>query len=139
MTQYGTWVSYGGTARIGLAIVLLAVAGGLTFTGTRLYLPIRPARPGRAAVIFMLLTWVLAIATVLVCASVYVQHERQGQIAQAAPADPITPVTFLAAGATFVIILIASPHGFRTRLASAVAGARSSPVQGPVLPAALPH
>jgi hypothetical protein len=30
MTQYGTWVSYGGIARVGLAIILLAAAGGLS-------------------------------------------------------------------------------------------------------------
>jgi hypothetical protein len=128
MTHYGTWVSYSGTARIGLAIILLAAAGGLTYAGTRLPLPIRAARPGRAAVILMLLTWVLAIATFLVSVSVYVQQARQGEIAQAAPADPITPVTFLAAGATFVIILISSSHGFGTRLASAVVGALAAPM-----------
>src|ERR1022692_4115392 len=92
MTQYGTWVSYGGTARVGLAIVLLAAAAGLAYAGTRLPLPARAARPSRAAAIFMILTWVLAIATFLVCVAVYVQQERLGQIAKAAPADPITPV-----------------------------------------------
>jgi hypothetical protein len=39
MTQYGTWVSYGGAARVGLALVLLAAAGGLAYAGTRLPLP----------------------------------------------------------------------------------------------------
>jgi len=29
MPQYGTWVSYGGGARIVLAIVLVAAAGGV--------------------------------------------------------------------------------------------------------------
>jgi hypothetical protein len=128
MTHYGTWVSYGGAARIWLAVALLAVAGGLTYAGTRLPLPVRAARPGRAVVIFMLLTWVLAIAAFLVCASVYVQQGRQGQIAQAAPADPITPFTFIAVGATFLIILISSPHGPWTRLASAAAGALAAPM-----------
>ena len=60
MTQYGTWVSYSGGARIELAIVLLAAAAGLAYAGTRLPLPARAARPGRAAMIFMLVTWVLA-------------------------------------------------------------------------------
>jgi hypothetical protein len=48
MTQYGTWVSYSGTARIWLAIALLVVAGGLAYAGTRLPLPARAARPGKA-------------------------------------------------------------------------------------------
>jgi hypothetical protein len=47
VTAYGTWVSYSGAARILLAIVLLAVAGGLTYTGIRLPLPVRPRRPAR--------------------------------------------------------------------------------------------
>jgi len=36
MPQYGTWVSYGGTARIVLAIVMVAAAGGVAYTGTLL-------------------------------------------------------------------------------------------------------
>ncbi len=36
MTQYGTWVSYGGAARVGLALVLLAAAAGLAHAGTPL-------------------------------------------------------------------------------------------------------
>ncbi len=48
MTQYGMWVSYGGIARIELAIILLAAAGGLACAGTRLPLPAQAARPGRA-------------------------------------------------------------------------------------------
>ena len=47
MTQYGTWVSYGGDARIWLAIGLLAVAGGVAFAGIRLPLPIRPTGPDK--------------------------------------------------------------------------------------------
>ena len=46
MPQYGTWVSYGGDARIWLAIGLLAVAGGATLAGIRLPLPVRGTRPG---------------------------------------------------------------------------------------------
>jgi hypothetical protein len=129
MTQYGTWVSYSGAARIALAIVLLAAAGALTFAGTRLRLPVGAARPGRAAVIIMFLTWILAIATFVVCVTIYVHQERQGQIGHVvAPSDPITPVTLIAAGATFVIILSTSPDGPWTKLASAVVGALAAPM-----------
>ncbi len=133
MTQYGTWVSYSGTARIWLAIALLAAAGGLAYAGIRLHLPARAARPGRAAVIFMLLAWVLAIATFLAGALAYVQQDRHDyQIARAAPADPIAPVTFLAVAAIFVIILISSSssssfYGPGVRLASAVIAALAAP------------
>jgi hypothetical protein len=43
MTQYGTWISYSGTAKIMLALVLLAAAGGVTYAATRLPLPGQPA------------------------------------------------------------------------------------------------
>ncbi len=130
LTQYGTWVSYSGAARVWLAIVLLVVAGGLALAGTRLPLPVRVPRPSRAAVIFMLLTWVLAIATFLVCVAVYALQERhQYPVAHGAPVNHITPVTLIAAGATFVIILISSgQHGLGTRLASAVIGAMAAPM-----------
>jgi hypothetical protein len=135
MPQYGTWVSYGGTARLGLAVVLLAVAAGLAYAGTRLPVPGRaadPSRaaasPGRAAAIFMILTWVLAIAAFLVCVFVYVQQERLGHVAQAPPANPITLVTFIATGATFTIILISSQHGAWARLTSAAVGALAAPM-----------
>jgi len=36
MRQYGTWISYSGTARLPLALVLLAVAAALCYAGIRL-------------------------------------------------------------------------------------------------------
>jgi len=127
MTQYGTWVSYGGTGRIGLAAVLLAVAGSLAYAGTRLHHPLRAVRPGRPVMICMLLTWVLAIAAFLVCVLAYVQQERKDHIAIAPPADPIAPVTFAAAVVLFLIIFI-SARGSRAGLASAVIAAMAAPM-----------
>jgi hypothetical protein len=54
MAQYGTWVSYGGTAKVTLAIVLLIAAAGLAHARTRLPLPARAPQPGQAAANFML-------------------------------------------------------------------------------------
>jgi hypothetical protein len=127
MAQYA-WVSYSGTARMELAIVLLAVAGGLLYAGARLHLPIAAARPARAVVIFMLLTWVLVIATFLVGVSVYAQQAQREQAAGAAPVNHVMPVTFIAAGITFVIILICSPGGGWGRLVSAAIGAMAAPM-----------
>ena len=42
MTTEGTWIGYSGTARIELAVVLLAVAGGLAYAGN----PVARALPG---------------------------------------------------------------------------------------------
>jgi hypothetical protein len=129
MTQYGTWISYGGAARIGLAIVLLAAAGGLALAGTRLPLPWRAARPGRAATSLMLTAWVLAIAAFGVCVSFYAQHARQVYpIRVAVPADPITPVTFIAAGVTCLVSLIGSSDRPAVRLVSAAVAALAAPM-----------
>jgi len=128
MTQTGTWVSYGGAARVVLALVLLAAAASLAYAGTRLPLPSRAAGPSRAAAIFMVATWVLAIATFLTCVIVYAQLARHGHIAKAPPANPITPVTFIGAGAVFAVILISSTHRPWTRLASAAVGAMAAPM-----------
>ena len=129
MTQYGTWVSYGGAARIELAIVLLAAAAGLAYAGARLRMPAQAARPGRAGMAFMLGTWVLAVAAFLACFGSYVQQSRHDYAAGSAPQDHILPVTLLSAGVTFFIILMCSgSYGPVARLASAVIGAIAAPM-----------
>ena len=129
MTQYGTWVSYGGTARIVLAIVLLAAAGGVAYAGTRLPLPVRPARLGEGARTFMLVSWGLAIIAFLICLPIYVKHARREHLFHAAPADPITPVTVICVAVIFIIIFIVGrSHGWRITLASAAIGAAAAPM-----------
>ena len=54
VTQSGTWVSYGGTARMVLAVVLLAAAGGVAYAAIRLPLPVRPPKPSEGARTFVL-------------------------------------------------------------------------------------
>ena len=128
--QYGTWLGYGGSARLLLAVVLLAAAAGVAYAAIRLPLPVGPASPSRTARKVRVLTWSLSVAVLLVCVSVDVKHELDEHLIHAAPpADPITPVTFLAAGITFVIILVAgSAYGGRTALASAAIGAMAAPM-----------
>jgi hypothetical protein len=75
--QYGTWISYSGTARIVLAIILVAAAGGVAYTGTRLPKPVRPAKPGETARTFIFLTWLFAITAFLACASQYIHQMRR--------------------------------------------------------------
>jgi hypothetical protein len=133
MTQYGTWVSYGGAARIWLAAGLLAAAGGVAWAGAWRPRPAaRAARPGRPAVVVTLLAWVAAIAAFLACAVIYVRQylrEYHLTVGKAKPADHVAPVTFLAAAVVFIIIMIItrrSPDG--TRLASAAIGAIAGPM-----------
>jgi len=130
MTQYGTWVSYGGDARIWLAIGLLAVAGGVTLAGIRLPLPVRATRPGPVGRIAMILAWVASIAAFLVCFAIYARQYIQayGPSAPAPPEDHIAPVTLSAVVVVFVIIISRRSPGFRTRLASGAIGAIAAPM-----------
>ncbi|MGH3122339.1 MAG: hypothetical protein ACRDND_15110, partial [Streptosporangiaceae bacterium] len=122
---YGTWLSYSGAARIELAVVLLAAAGGLAYAGIRWRVPRQATRPGRAGMTFMLLAWALAIVTFLVCVTAYINQERLDYLARAAaaPGDPIAPVSLLGMAAVFLAVLIASPDGFVVRVGSAIIGA----------------
>ena len=132
MTRYGTWVSYGGGARVGLALALLAVATGLAIAGQRLRRALPAPHPGRTAVGFLLLAWVLAIVTFLVCAGVYVEQARQefqGRLdGQTQPTDPITPVTLTAVVVTFLAVLIFGSPQSRMRPISAIIAALAAPM-----------
>ena len=131
MTQYGTWVSYSGDARIWLAIGLLAVAGGTFLAGTRLPLPVRPTRPGPTGRVAMIVAWAFSIVAFLTCLTIYIQQYIHAYDPSApAPKDPITPVTLTAAAAVFVIIVIISrgSHAWGTRLASGGIGAMAAPM-----------
>ncbi|MGO8892154.1 MAG: ATP-binding cassette domain-containing protein [Streptosporangiaceae bacterium] len=130
MTQYGTWVSYGGDARIWLAIGLLAVAGGVTLAGIRLPLPVRATRPGPVGRIAMILAWVASIAAFLVCVTIYARQyvHAYGPEATAPPTDRIAPITLLAVAVVFVIIISRRSPGFRTRLASGAICAIAAPM-----------
>jgi hypothetical protein len=131
MPQYGTWVSYGGDARIWLAVILLAAAAGLVSAGIWLPLPARTAAPSRKAVIATLLAWVAVIAAWLVGIVIYIRqyvHAYHLSAATAAPPDHVAPVTFLAVAAVFVIILTRSSAAGGTRLAGAAIGALAAPL-----------
>src|SRR5260370_37999476 len=104
MTQYGTWVSYGGDARIWLAIGLLAVAGGVTLAGIRLPLPVRATRPGPVGRIALIPAWDASIPAFLVCVSIYAPQygHAHGPEATTPPTDRIAPVTLLAVSVVLV-------------------------------------
>ena len=129
MTQYGTWVSYGGDARIWLAIGLLAVAGGVALAGIRLPLPVRATRPGPVGRIAMILAWIASIVAFLVGLTFYARQYVQayGVNATAPPTDRIAPITLLAVVVVFVIIISRSSLGWGTRLASGAIGALAAP------------
>jgi hypothetical protein len=128
MTTDSTWIGYSGTARIGLAVILLAVAGGLAYAGTRWPGPYQARKRGPAATNLLLAAWILAIAAFLVCVSLYVHQARHEFPGRATPTDPITPVTLFGVGAIFLVVLIASPNGPVARLGSAVIAALAAPM-----------
>jgi hypothetical protein len=131
MPAYGTWVSYSGTARIWLAVILLAVAVGVACAGIWLPLNTRSAKPGRAALKATLAAWIVSIVAGLACIIIYVRqylHVYHITAAKAEPPDHVAPITFLAVVAVFVIILIRSSSEGGSRLASAAIGAIAAPL-----------
>jgi hypothetical protein len=148
MTHYGTWVSYGGSARIWLAIILLGAALLTAVAATRF--PVRPrpapaepagaaAPPGgrrrRPLLIVLLVAWVLAIVSFGAGAGLYIRQELREHIFKAPPADPISPVTFLGVAVIFFIVLISSQQGPAKRqykplvlVCGAVIGALAAPM-----------
>ncbi len=131
MTQYGTWVSYSGDARILLAIAVLAVAGGTTVAGIRLPLAVRFTRPGRVGRVALILAWVASMPAFLVGATIYIRqyiHAYGLSVVTDTPKDSIAPVTFTAALAVFCVIISRDSPGFGTRLVSAAIGAMAAPM-----------
>jgi hypothetical protein len=144
VVHYGTWFTYAGTARIGLAAVLLAVAAGIALAGIRLPMyrtgrrshagrpsPAgRPSRtgPARSLAVGLFVTLLFAIVAFAVGLSLYVEQLRRLHLLQAPPTDPIAPVTVIAVMITFIVIFVASPHRFSTRLLSAAVGAMAGPM-----------
>jgi len=129
MAEYGTWVSYGGDARIWLAAGLLAAAAGVAYAGTRLPLPARAPRPGKTAARVMLVAWAAAVAVFLACLVIYARQEviqYHLRLSRASPPDRIAPFTFIAVVAVFVILL-RRLRGDEAALASAVIGAIAAP------------
>jgi hypothetical protein len=126
---YDPWASYGGAARIWLALGLLVIAAGAVYAGNRLPLPTRASRPGKVAVILTLVAWVAAVAALLAGIVLYIRqyHQEYQGIAAPPPPDHVAPVTFLAFVAVFILILARSQHGSRLRLVSAAIGAIAAP------------
>ena len=131
MTQYATWASYGGDARIWLALGLLAAAGAAVLSGVRLPLPVQFTQPGPAGRAAMIVAWATSTAALLVCGTIYFRQATHDIRASgmSAPALRLTilPVTLTAAAVLFVIIWRRSPDP-RTGLASAAIGAIAAPM-----------
>jgi hypothetical protein len=127
MPQYGTWFSYSGSAKLILAIVLLAVAAAVAFAGAKLPLPARLPRPSRNATTPLVAAWALSIIAFLACVGIYGKQAHQEHLA-GRPADNIFPITLIAAGLTFFIIAVTGKPGGKTAVLSAAIAAMAAPM-----------
>jgi ABC-2 type transport system ATP-binding protein len=125
----GGWVSYGGDARIELAVGLLAAAGCVAYAGTRLRRPIRAVRPPGSVVVLMFSLWVISMFGFLVGFAFYArQFVHDYPSITSVVADPIAPVTFGAAVVLFGVIMTRTGWKYQSRLGSAVVGAMAAPM-----------
>jgi hypothetical protein len=99
------WFSYGGAARVVLAVVLVAVAAGVAGAGLRLRSPVRLPSPGQTARTVMLAAWGMAVVAFLVCLGIYVHQLLQQHLIHSRPAQPVFPVTAACMIALFTGIL----------------------------------
>jgi Protein of unknown function (DUF3089) len=129
MTQYGTWVSYSGDARIWLAAVLIAAAAGATIAGIRLRRPIRAVQPGPLGRTVMIVAWIASMVAFLICFVFYVQQYVHAYGSNASsPRDRIAPITLTAVVVFFVIIVARRSPDIRMRLAAGFLGAIAAPM-----------
>jgi hypothetical protein len=129
MTQYGTWVSYESPGSLTLAVILLAVAVILAYAGTRQGRPLGVKQPGKAAAVFMTLTWLLSIMMLLVAAIAYTVQLTEEYLGGTPPANPVTVVTLLSALCSFVLVAyINRKQGLRRPLLGAALCAMAGPM-----------
>jgi hypothetical protein len=128
MTVHGTWLPYGGSAKLELALVLLAIAVGAAVLGLRLKSPARLPRPPRPVAVALFSAWAIAIPAFLVCLAFYIQQYQKEHLHGAHVGNPITPVTFVAAVVTFIVIFALSPDRSGTRFITAAIGAIAGPM-----------
>ena len=129
MSLNGGWVSYGGDAKIELAVGLVAVAGCAAYAGIRLKRPVRAVRPPTSVAVLMFSLWILALIAFAAGLTIYVrQFVHDYPHITSGVSDPITPVTLLAAAAIFGIIMTRTGWRYQTRLGSAVVGAMAAPM-----------
>jgi hypothetical protein len=129
MAQHASWVSYSGSSRIVLAIILLIVAAAVAGAGARLARPASLPRPGRITTVVLLTAWVVVIFAFLSVLSVLTQQANQGHPGRVRLTGPIAPITDTAVAVTFVvIILLGRAYEWPVRLWGAAIGALAAPM-----------
>ncbi len=110
-----------------LSIALLVLASGFAYAGKRLRVPLQVVRPGRAAAVFMIVIWLLAIYTSVIATFVYGLQIKQAYPDFVAPRVRVG--TFIDAPVAFFVILCCTRRwGWKIALASALAGTAAAPM-----------
>jgi hypothetical protein len=125
MAQYGTWVPYAGSEAVFLGVGLLVIAVILAYLGMKFKRSVGVRTPGKTVSFFLVLMWVLSLATVAIASSIYVLQAYQEHLLGTTPTNPITPVTGISGIVTFLIITMACSarkHGLKVALGSAFVG-----------------
>jgi hypothetical protein len=128
MAHDNPWTRYEGDGRIALALVLLAIAAGVVYAGSRLRRPVRARQPGQTVAYVMLTVWAVSIVAFLGCLATISHDEQQANLGHAPSADPIGPWTFTAVAVVFGIIAILGPQDWPARLGGAAIGALAAPM-----------
>ena len=68
---HASWATYSPTDALLLALILVAIAAVLFWTGTRIRAPIAVARPGPVVTGFLIAIWVLSVATFFIATYAY--------------------------------------------------------------------
>jgi hypothetical protein len=124
LIQYGAWSAYSGFGAFLLAFVLFVVTIILAFLALRLPQPIALKRPSRVLGIMLGVIWFLSLCSFVTSAVVYGMALVQQIGPYNAPANPVTPVTLIAAGlACFTIVYLTQRSGFVVAVGSAIIGA----------------
>jgi hypothetical protein len=122
-----SWASYSGGEAFALAIVLLLVAGGFAYAGTRLRGPLKLGQPGATAAAFMIAIWLLSIYSVGIATFVYGLQIKQAYPGFVAP--HVRVGTFVDALVSFLVILYLTRRWrWKVALASAVIGTAAAPM-----------
>ena len=123
------WFSYGGPARVVLAVVLVSVAAGVSAVGLRLRVPRRLPSPGRTARTVMVATWGTVAVAYLVCHSLYGHQLIQQHLIHSLPPQPVLPITVGCMVALFSgILYLGRSLSWAARLGSAFIGAIAAPM-----------
>jgi hypothetical protein len=123
------WLPYEGSAAILLASLLLLVAGGFTYAGTRLRAPLRVTRPQLTVTWFIIAIWLLANYSVIIVWWVYGLRLREAYPDLVVPRLHRVGTFVVDAPVTFLVILYLTRRwGWKVALASAAIGTASAPM-----------